>query len=94
MVKTVIDRDVAEIQKNINSKNMIIGTDESLKALRNGRLAKVFLTSNCPSNVKADFEHYAKLSNVEVINLPIPNDELSIVCKKPFSISVVGFSKV
>ena len=36
-------------------------------------------------------EYYAKLSNVEVVNLDIPNDELGLACKKQFSISILGY---
>lgn len=91
MAKAIIDKDILEIQKNINSKNLVIGTQETLKNLKLGKMGKIFLTSNCPKDVRSDVEHYASLSSVMVMNLSIPNDELGIICKKPFSISVVGF---
>jgi len=86
---TIVD----EIKKIVNTDKAVVGTNETIKALKTGKIAKVFLTSNCPDEVKKDVEYYAGLSTVEVIELPIPNDELGVVCRKPFLISVFGVLK-
>ncbi|HLC37690.1 MAG TPA: ribosomal L7Ae/L30e/S12e/Gadd45 family protein [Candidatus Nanoarchaeia archaeon] len=77
--------------KEALTKNPIIGTDRILKNLKSGKLKKVFLASNCKEETKKDVGYYAKLSNVEVVNLDIPNDELGLACKKQFSISILGY---
>ena len=58
-----------------------------------GKIAKVYLASNCAAQVKKDIEHYSELSSVEVQNLNLNNNELRTVCKKPFSISVLSVLK-
>ena len=81
---------ITEIKKGIKDKKVLIGTARTIKNLKLGRLQKVFLTSNCPASVKSSVEHYSKLSNCKIEQLDIPNDELGVVCKKQFSISVLG----
>jgi len=79
-----------EIRKNLNTDKLIIGTEKTLKLLRQGKLSKVFLSKNAASDTVADVEHYATLSKVEVVHLDVPNDDLGGICKKPFNISVLG----
>ena len=78
-----------EIKKYIKSDKLIFGTDETLKSLRKGTLDKVFLAAKTKQSTSEDFNHYAKLAKVEVIQLDLPNDELGTFCKKPYSISVI-----
>jgi large subunit ribosomal protein L30e len=85
---------VEEIKKMLKSTNLIIGAGKTLKALRNNELTKIFLASNSPETLVKDIEHYASLANVEVEKLEIPNDELGVVCKKPFLITCIGMKKV
>lgn len=88
------DKELTEIKKNLNTKNIYVGTEETMRALRNGKLAKVFIASNCSDESKADLMHYTQLSKVELVELKIPNDELAVVCKRPYNISVIGLVKV
>jgi len=81
---------LSEMRNLIKEKSLIIGTQRTLKFLKQGRLEKVFLSSNCPEKVKADIGHYSSLAGVKVENLPVPNDELGTVCQKQYSISVLG----
>jgi len=87
------DRTTTEIKKLIGSDKLIIGTTKTVKELKLGRLKKVYLTLNCPDKVKKNIEHYGKLveTDIEVIN--IPNSELGVLVKKPFSISVMSVLK-
>lgn len=84
---------VDDIKKKIKEEKVIIGTERTIKTLKLGKVEKVFLTSNCPSDVKEDIEHYAKLAKIKVIKLKQPNVELGVICKKPFPISVLSFKK-
>jgi ribosomal protein L30E len=36
---------------------------------------------------------YGKLSGFEVLDTKVPNDDLGTVCKKPFSIALIGVLK-
>jgi len=84
----------AEIKKMIKSGNVEIGTEKIMKNLRLGRVQKVLVSSNCPARVEKDISYYASLSGAEFHKLEYPNDELSVICKKPFSISVLAVLKV
>jgi ribosomal protein L30E len=79
-----------EIKKLLGTENLLIGEDRTMKALRSGELKKVFLASNAKDSLKEDVEHYAKLSGFEVVNLKINNEDLGILCKKPFNVQVLG----
>ena len=82
-----------DIKKIIKEGKTVIGTNEVLKKLKAGKLSKVFVTSNCPSDVKEDIEKYAAIAEADVVQLKIPNDELGVLHKKQFAISVLGLLK-
>ena len=80
----------AEIKKIIKSGNIVIGTERTIKNLKLGKIQKVLMSSNCPSDVENDINYYAGLSGAEFYKLEHSNEELSVICKKPYSISVLG----
>lgn len=82
-----------ELRKLAGTDKIVIGTDLVLKQLKLGSISKVFVTVNCPDKIRESVERYADFSKAEVVKLKIPNEELGIVCKKPFSISVAGIKK-
>jgi len=83
----------SEIRKLLGTKKIVIGTERVMKQLKAGSIEKVFVTSNCPEDIREDISRYARISKAAVVELEMPNDELGIVCKKPFSISIVGIVK-
>ena len=83
----------AEIKKMIKSGNVVIGTERTIKSLKLGKVQKVLVSSNCPNSVENNINYYSGLSGAEVHKLEYPNDELSVICKKSFSISVLAFLK-
>lgn len=85
--------DAAEIKKMLKDGNMVVGTERTIKNLKLGKVQKVLVSSNCPARVESDIGYYAGLSGAEIHKLDYPNDELSVICKKPFSISVLAFLK-
>ena len=91
--KEITDKDLVEIKKLLKTKKLVIGTGITIKKLKAGKLAQVFVSSNCPDKINEDIEYYSKLGGTNVVKLKISNDELGIVCKKPFSISVLGVVK-
>lgn len=84
----------AEIKKMLKSGNAVIGTEKSMKSLKLGKVQKILASSNCPARIEKDIVYYSGLTGAEFLKLDFPNDELSIICKKPFSISVLAFLKV
>jgi large subunit ribosomal protein L30e len=88
--KVEIKAEISEIKKAVEAGNVIIGTQMTLKSLRNGQLKKIFVANNCPGGVKEDIQHYSKIAKVEVVELEEPNDELGAICRKQFSISVLS----
>jgi len=83
----------AEIKKIIKSGNTIIGTETTIKELKRGKISLVYTTSNCPSKIKTEIQRYAKIAGVNVEELIFSNEELGVICKKPFLISVLGVLK-
>ena len=93
MAKERVDKKVIELRKLIKDKKLLVGTDRTLKALKLGKIEEVFVAANCDAKVKADINHYSKLTKASVSTLKYPNDELGVLCKKPYSISVLGLLK-
>lgn len=82
-----------EIKKIIKARKVIIGTERTIKSLRLGKVDKVILSSNCADRTVNDINYYAALSKAETIRVRYPNDELGVICKKPFSVSVLSILK-
>ena len=80
-----------ELKQALKDNKVIIGTDRVLKKVRIGKLSVVYLASNCPQVVKEDVKHYANLYNIKVNELKENNEELGVICKKHFFISVLGY---
>ena len=83
----------AEIKKMFKAGNVIVGTERTIKSLKLGKVQKVLVSSNCPAKVEKDVDYYAGISNAELQKIDYANDELGVICKKPFSISVLAFLK-
>ena len=81
-------KDLKEAVKE--GKGLILGTQRTLKKLKMGEVKKVYVSSNCPEDVLEDIEHYTKIHKIPLIKLKENNEELGIICKKPFYISVLS----
>ena len=89
MAKT-LQSGIAEIKELLGTDKLVLGATQVLKSLKQGKVVKVYLSANCAAGVKKDVQSYAEMNSVEVITLAEPNDELGAICKKGFSISVLG----
>lgn len=88
--KQVVD-DIAEMLKaKAQKKEVIVGLATVVKGLQQGKLVKVFLASNSPAKMKEDLVRYATLAHIPVHELSQNNEELGVLCKKNFMVSVVG----
>ena len=81
------------LDQALKSKKTIFGAERTMKLLKKDKLKAVFLASNTKEDLKEDFGHYAKIGNVELVELDMKNKEVGIYCRKPFSVSVVGLEK-
>ncbi|MBW2975781.1 ribosomal L7Ae/L30e/S12e/Gadd45 family protein [Candidatus Woesearchaeota archaeon] len=84
------DKDINEIRKLLKGKKIIVGADRTMKSLKQGKVKKVYLSSNCSEKIEGCVDYYSKLGKVQVIRLKYPSDELGILCKKSFSISILS----
>lgn len=90
MAENQVSDAIKQIKSVIKTDNVIIGIEETLKALRSNSVKKVFLASNASETMVKDITYYADLAGAEVERLEIPNDELGVVCQKPYSIAVIS----
>lgn len=84
---------LVELKKHVGSKNLVLGMDRTMKSMKKGSLKEIFLASNVSKEIKEDIETVAKKSGVKVSNLEINNEEMGVVVKKPFAVSVVSLLK-
>ncbi len=82
--------ELAEVRVALKNDKVVIGTERVLKGVRAGSVAKVFLSSNAPDEVRDDILRYAETAKIPVVDLDVPNDELGVICKKKFHISVLA----
>jgi len=78
-----------EIGQAVATGRVAVGTAKSMKALKRGEAKLVITSSNCPTNVTADIEHYSKLAGIPVHLFAGDSGELGLACGKPFTVSVV-----
>lgn len=82
---------LVELRKALKEKGLVFGEREIISRLKNGRLKRVFIASNCKESLARDVMYYSKLGKIGVIKLDKTNEEVGTLCKKPFSISVLGY---
>ena len=80
-----------DIKKIIKEKKVNIGTEKTLKLIKNKKIKNIVINSNCPSNVKRDLKYYAKAYDLQIYEVKENNEELGALFKKPFNISVLSF---
>lgn len=91
--KKEISKGILDLKKGLAEGKAVIGTKIVLKDLKDAKLSKIYLASNCPEKVKEDIEYYGSLVKVPIIVLSVDNEEIGVLCKKHFFISVLGIKK-
>ncbi|MBI4151686.1 ribosomal L7Ae/L30e/S12e/Gadd45 family protein [Candidatus Woesearchaeota archaeon] len=84
------EKELNEVKTEVQKGTIVAGGARVLQFLKEGKLSKVYLARNCPSPLRSDVEHYARLAEVPLVDLEITNEELGVVCKKNFFVSVLG----
>ena len=82
--------ETTDLKKALIANKLIFGTEETMKKLRLGKITKVYLSSNVDQTTKTDVTRICTLTNIPCIELTQTNDEIGVLCKKSFAISVVG----
>lgn len=80
-----------ELRKALKEKNIVIGTERTIKSLKLGKIKTILLASNCPDKVREQVEYYAGISGAKVVSLELPDKEIGLLCKKPFNVSVLSY---
>ncbi len=89
MAKAVVEG-VSEVKRLMGASKLVLGADVTMKLLRQGKLARVFVSTNCSPQMRSDLDKACGLAGIDVVELNQTSDEIGVLCKKPFAISVVG----
>ncbi len=84
---------IKDIKNIIKTDKAILGTEKTIKELKQGNIATIYVSSNVPDDVQETLSRYAEMASADLVQLDIPNDELGTICKKPFSVSVLSVRK-
>ncbi|MCK5107204.1 MAG: ribosomal L7Ae/L30e/S12e/Gadd45 family protein [Nanoarchaeota archaeon] len=84
---------IKEIKELLKTGTFVLGTEESLKAAKQGTIQKAFVSSNCPEDISEELKRYADINKFEIVLMDASNKELGTLAKKPFSISIISAIK-
>ncbi len=93
MAKKKIDENVSALKQVLQSGKAIIGRDAVLKQMKAGKVKKIFMAKNIAPSLRDDLDYYANLGEVELVSLEQDNEEIGVLAKKNFFISVVGVAE-
>ena len=82
-----------ELSKAIQQQNIVIGSNEVRKALKNGELSKIYLCNNCSGKLKEEFEQFSKLNETKIQLTKKSSADFGILCKRQYNIQVIGIKK-
>ena len=79
-----------ELQVAINTGKVVIGFEETKKAILTGTPKMVILAANAPKWARDDIEYYAKLAGIPVFIFPGSSIELGAAAKRPHRIMALA----
>jgi len=79
-----------ELRNLIRTGKYVIGTRETLKLLKLGRLKLVIIAKNTPPELKSRANYYAELSDTPIIEYEGTGVELGGALGKPFTTLMIG----
>ena len=79
-----------ELQVAINTGKVVIGFEETKKAVLAGTPKMVILAANAPKWARDDIEYYAKLAWIPIFVFPGSSIELGAAAKRPHRIMAVA----
>jgi ribosomal protein L30E len=81
--------EISEIKKILENDKAVFGINETLKLIEKKQIEEIVLSSNCPEDIMTKIVE----SEVKISEIDKTNQELGILCKKAFSVSVLGIKK-
>ncbi|MFH0936205.1 MAG: ribosomal L7Ae/L30e/S12e/Gadd45 family protein [Candidatus Woesearchaeota archaeon] len=82
---------LVSLKKALKDQKLVYGAKQTIKNIKRGSVKEVFLASNTSQNIKNDLKYYSKIANIKVSELKQNSEELAIICKKNFLVSVVSY---
>ena len=79
------------LTKALKEGKVVFGTERTLKMMKNGKIKEVVICSNCKEEVENEINHNAEALGIKVIKAKENNEELGVLCKKPFAVSVLCY---
>jgi large subunit ribosomal protein L30e len=79
-----------ELQVAINTGKVVIGFEETKKAVLAGTPKMVILAANAPRWARDDIEYYARLAGIPVFLFPGSSIELGAAAKRPHRIMAIA----
>ncbi len=70
-----------------------IGKSAVISMLKKGTVSVVIQASNCPEGLVRDIGYYAGIGKVDIEKFEGDSASLGQLCRKPFSITVLGIVK-
>jgi large subunit ribosomal protein L30e len=74
----------------VKTGKVLFGANSTLKSAMSGKVRLIVVASNCPDNLRANLEHYSKLSKIPFLIYPWTSVELGRICGKPFVVSALA----
>jgi len=80
--------DISELKKIIEGSDVVMGTDRTLKLLKQNKVDRILLSNDSDSQM---MDRIRKISQkVEVMQVDKSKEDFKEICKTQFNISVIG----
>nr|XP_058131389.1 large ribosomal subunit protein eL30-like [Dasypus novemcinctus] len=84
--KKSLESSNSRLQHVMKSGNYVMGYEQTLKMIRQGKAKPVILTDNFPALRKSEQEYYAMLAKTDVHHYSGNNIELDTACRKNYGV--------
>ncbi len=82
-----------EVREIADTEQIVKGTEEVKKMLKKDELDKVFTANNTPEKVLKDLKRYCNMNGTELEELDMTNEEVGVLCREPYPITVLARKK-
>ncbi len=82
-----------EIKTGLDKGTIVLGENAVIRRIRQSKISKVVLASNCSLKVKEEVVFLCDTSSIACENINLTNIDLGAMCKRSHSVSVLGFTK-
>ena len=81
---------VEEIRDALNKNNLVIGSRETIKYLKNNVIKVIMISKNCPEDVRNDLEKFTTLYKIRLENFDGTSKQFGIFLGKPFPVATAS----